>query len=210
MLHCGRQRVFKDMWWFCYFVDVTHCNNLCQDYLINDQCTTEEVLQNILALLVVYLFIYFYITVRYKFTATRWRIRHNITLLWFVKIYVRNLKKLQFTTNVSTLRSSVFIRGDLSAVTCFLLCSTLHGRWHHRLMRYKYKHLAIIHRRHDSKESGRCLCRPSFQTTSLMVTSIGCDNFRVIPRNRVICLARMLQQSRIILFWMGNWFLVLF
>ena len=25
-------------------------------------------------------------------------IRHNIMLLWFVKIYERNLKKLQFTT----------------------------------------------------------------------------------------------------------------
>ena len=31
-------------------------------------------------------------------TATRWRIRHNTMLLWFVKIYERNLKKLQFTT----------------------------------------------------------------------------------------------------------------
>ena len=46
-------------------------------------------------------------------------------LLWFVKIYERILKKLQFTpANVSTLRSSVFIRDDLSAVTYFPLCST--------------------------------------------------------------------------------------
>ena len=40
---------------------------------------------------------------------------------------------------------------------------------------------------------------PSFQTTSLMVPSIGGDNFRVIPRNRVICFVRVLRQSRIIL-----------
>ena len=39
-----------------------------------------------------------HITVRYKFTATRWKIRYNIMLLWFVKSYERNLKKLQFTT----------------------------------------------------------------------------------------------------------------
>ena len=26
------------------------------------------------------------------------QVRHNIMLLWFVKIYERNLKKLQFTT----------------------------------------------------------------------------------------------------------------
>ena len=32
--------------------------------------------------------------------TTRWRIRHNIMLLWFVKIYERNLKKLQFTTRL--------------------------------------------------------------------------------------------------------------
>ena len=38
-------------------------------------------------------------------------------LLWFVKSYERNLNKLQFTTQLSALPSSVFIRGDLSAVT---------------------------------------------------------------------------------------------
>ena len=48
-------------------------------------------------------------------------VRHNIMLLWFVKIYERNQKKLQFTTQRFDTLS------DLSAVTCFLLCSTLGG-----------------------------------------------------------------------------------
>ena len=48
-------------------------------------------------------------------------------LLWFVKIYERNLKKLQFTTQRFDTPSSIFIRGDLSSVTCFLLCLTLGG-----------------------------------------------------------------------------------
>ena len=43
-------------------------------------------------------------------------------LLWLVKyFYERNLKKLQFTTQ------RFDTRFDLSAVTCYLLCSTLGG-----------------------------------------------------------------------------------
>ena len=41
---------------------------------------------------------------------------------------------------------------------------------------------------------------PSFQTTPLMVLSIGDDNFSVIG----ICLARVLRKSRIILPWHTN------
>ena len=58
------------------------------------------------------------ITVRYKFTATRWRIRHNIMLLWFVKIYEHNLKKLQVEhKRMESNKDQFWFR-------CYLLCSS--------------------------------------------------------------------------------------
>ena len=35
---------------------------------------------------------------QHKYYYQSLQVRHNIMLLWFVKIYERNLKKLQFTT----------------------------------------------------------------------------------------------------------------
>ena len=64
------------------------------------------------------------------------------------------------------------------------------GWWHHQLMRCKY---ASGNNPPSSRFKGAwaLFFVPTFQTTSLMVSSIDGDNFRVIPRNRVICFGHL-------------------
>ena len=50
-------------------------------------------------------------------TATRWKIRHSLMLLWFADLMHVIEEVTIHRPNVSTLLSSAFIRGDLNAAT---------------------------------------------------------------------------------------------
>ena len=50
-------------------------------------------------------------------TATRWTMRHSLTLLWFADLINVTEEVTIHRPNVSTLLSSAFIRGDLNAAT---------------------------------------------------------------------------------------------
>ena len=50
-------------------------------------------------------------------TATRWTIRHSLMLHWFADLMNVTEEVTIHRPNISTLLSSAFIRGDLSAAT---------------------------------------------------------------------------------------------
>ena len=66
-------------------------------------------------------------------TATRWTIRHSLTLLWFADLMNVTEKVTIHRPNVSTLLSNAFIRGDLNAATrgpfVRKLLDNLHNIW---------------------------------------------------------------------------------
>ena len=69
--------LYRHLFFLVYKIDFTIVQLLSIVYFIGQESITE--------------------TTEY-FKQTCYCIRHNIMLLWFVKIYERNLEKLQFTT----------------------------------------------------------------------------------------------------------------